>query len=525
MSTEREFLSDAELTNLKKEIEDLTGFRLASVHDEKAAADNGGDAQEASLHTLMREVELQPLSIDENGSYVKISEDSMQAWLFLEPPGEGKENYTFEELTDFLQKKGVMQGYHHSNLMAMIKKRIYDREILVAQGLDAVEGRDGYFEYKFDPEQYRSPKVLADGRVDYTSMSTLQNVKVGDVIAIYHHAQNGQDGYDIRGKALQTKKVKEIPPLRGPAISHEEDTDVYLATKAGKIEMKNGKIDIQTQHEINGDVTLITGKVEFYGDVVIQGNVEAGVVIRAGRNIEIKGTVEAVDLFAGGDIVLSRGIQGAQKAKISAKGSVFADFIEHTVVNAGGNVQANTILNSRITTDGTITLTGKKGAIIGGYSHAFRGVVATEIGNPVEIRTIVHCGCEKEVYQKIAQTKIRASELSTKLKSTSEEMMALRKKRIADPENFSELMENRLKEMEKSLLSQKTELEEVIKEKAFLEKKILLGQEASITVQGNVYRGTVVALGQMQMPIEYNTCYMKYFQQRGMIESSVIAYS
>lgn len=91
--------------------------------------------------------------------------------------------------------------------------------------------------------------------------------------------------------------------------------------------MKNGKIDIQALHEINGDVTLITGKVEFFGDVVITGGVESGVIIRAGRNIEIKGNVEAVSLFAGGDIILGRGIQGAQRAKIIARGIFMRIFL------------------------------------------------------------------------------------------------------------------------------------------------------------------------------------------------------
>lgn len=523
MSDSKDILSEDELEKLRKEIEELT---VESEHMENNPSLMAADQPNGQmLMNMIDETNMEPLSIDENGSYVKIAEDNMSAWLYLAPPGEGKEHYTLEEITEFLEKKGITKGYHHSNLVAMIKKKIYDREILIAAGLPAIEGHDGYFEYKFDPEQYRTPKILADGRVDYTSMSTLQNVSKGDVVAIYHHAEMGQDGYDIAGKPLQAKKVREIPALRGQAVSNEEDPDIYIATKDGKIEFKNGRVDIQTLHQIDGDVTLITGKVEFYGDVVIQGNVEAGVVIRAGRNIEIKGIVEAVDLFAGGDIILSRGIQGAQKARIIAKGNVLADFIEHTVVNAGGNVQANTILNSRVMADGTITLTGKKGAIIGGYSHALLGITATEIGNTAEIRTIVHGGCEKEVFQKALAVRARATELSGKLRSTSEEIMVLRKKRALEQENMTLMLENRLKGLEQSLIAFKTELEETILERDTLEKEVIAGETATIVVNGNIYRGTVVSLGQMQMPIEYTTCYMKYFQQRGMIESTVIAYS
>ena len=416
-------------------------------------------------------------------------------------------------------------GYHHSNLAAMIKKKVYDREILVAKGQPAVEGRDGYFEYKFDPDSYRAPKVLENGRVDYTNMSALSNVRKGDVVAVYHHAKIGQDGFDVKGKAIAAQKAKEIPPLRGQSISNQDNPDIYLATRDGKIEFRDGRIDIQALHEIHGDVTLITGKIEFFGDVVIDGNVEAGVIIRAGRNIEIRGTAEAVNLFAGGDVILGRGIQGAQKAKISARGNIFADFIEHTVVAAGGTVQANTILNSRISADEKVILTGKKGAIIGGYTHAAMGITATEIGNAAEVRTVVHAGSEKEVYQRFQEVRKKDAELTDKLKEIYEELEEIRKKLQSGAIKPMESLNIRVKKMKQDLTALKAEQVENRKECKDIEELMARRQNAEIAVSGNIYRGTVVCFAQMQIPIEHNTCFMKYYQQRGMIESSVIAYS
>lgn len=524
MGSNKKFFSEEEMAEFRRELEALT------MEDNMQSAAWGQEVQTASpegqiLKDIVDETNLIPLTIEENGSYVKISDDDMCAWLYLMPPGAGKEQYTMEELTGFLKKNGVMEGYHHSNLAAMIKKGVYEREIVVAQGQAAIEGNDGYYEYKFDPEQYKTPKVLADGRVDYTNMSTLQNVRKGDVIAVYHHARIGQDGYDIKGRPLHAKKVREIPPLKGQSVCAGENPDIYLAQKDGKIEFKNGRIDIQNLHELNGDVNLITGKIEFFGDIVINGNVEAGVVIRAGRNIEIKGTVEAVTLFAGGDIILSRGIQGAQRAKISARGNIYADFIEHTVVMAGGNVQANTILNSRISADGNVLLTGKKGAIIGGYTHAMMGITATEIGNDVEVRTVVHAGCEKETYLKLQKAKSRESALNDELKELSEKMKEIIRKKKASGSNYSSVLERKSREFEKQFIELKTELEEVRKDIRRMDVLVEKGQSSQIVVSGNIYRGVVVGLAQAQMPIEHSTCFMKYFQQRGMIEGSVIAYS
>lgn len=522
MSSNMEFFSEEEIAEFRRELEELTmGDESQNMDEQPADAFPEGQV----LQELVDETNLLPLTIDENGSYVKISEDDMCAWLYLMPPGTGKENYTMEELTEFLQKNGVMEGYHHSNLAAMIKKKVYEREIVVARGQAAIEGNDGYFEYKFDPEQYRTPRVLANGRVDYTNMSTLQNVRKGDVVAVYHHAKIGQDGYDIKGRPLQAAKVKEIPPLKGQSVYTEENPDIYLAQKDGKIEFKNGRIDIQNVHEINGDVTLITGKIEFFGDIVVNGNVEAGVVIRAGRNIEIKGTVEAVNLFAGGDIILSRGIQGAQRAKVSARGNIYADFIEHTVVMAGGNVQANTILNSRISADGNVLLTGKKGAIIGGYTHALLGISATEIGNDVEVRTVVHAGCEKETYLKLQNSRTSENAVLDEIRELSEQVTDIVRKKKAMGSGHSEVLDKKSKDIEGRLMKLKNELKEIRKDILRMEALLAKGQGAQIEVSGNICRGTVVGLGQAQMPVEHSTCFMKYYQQRGMIESSVLAYS
>lgn len=511
MKSKDNFLSGDEWAKLRMEAEALAG---ADSDKKTAGADGTAFSKDASARGL---------TLADNGSYIKIDDENMNAWLYLTPPAPERGAYTMEELTSYLEENGIKQGYHHSNLAAMIKKRVYQREILVAKGQPAIEGCDGCFEYKFDPDSYRAPKVLANGRVDYTNMSALPNVRKGDVVAVYHHARMGQDGYDIRGKAIAAQRVKEIPPLRGQSVSNEENPDVYVATKDGKIEYKDGRIDIQALHEINGDVTLITGKIEFYGDVVINGNVEAGVVIRAGRNIEIRGSVEAVNLFAGGDIILGRGIQGAQKAKVSARGNVFADFIEHTVVMAGGTVQANTIMNSRISADGMVVLTGKKGAIIGGYTHAAMGIMATEIGNVAEVRTVVHAGCEKEVYQRHQDVKKKEAELALQLKEKCDDLEGIRRKLTAAGPTDAAVI--RLRKLEQEIRSLKTEQEENRREGQELEGLILQRQGAEIAVSGNIYRGTVVCFEQMQIPIEHNTCFMKYFYQRGMIEGSVIAYS
>ena len=154
------------------------------------------------------------------GTYLRVEEDEMAAWLYLAPPDDGQ-IYSKKELITYLEHNGVVKGYHSSNLSAMIKKQVYDREILVAQGAECIEGKDGYFEYLFSPEEYGVPKIREDGTVDYTNVSALQNVRKGDKVAVYHYAVQGTDGYTVRGAEMKVKPSRDLPPMRGKGILRE----------------------------------------------------------------------------------------------------------------------------------------------------------------------------------------------------------------------------------------------------------------------------------------------------------------
>lgn len=451
------------------------------------------------------------------GTYLRVDEDEMAAWLYLAPPKK-EQTYTKRELESYLEQHGVVKGFHSSNLSAMIKKKIYDREILVARGAQTKPGTDGYFEYLFSPEEHGAPKVREDGSVDYSSMNALQNVHKGDKVAIYHYAVQGENGYTVLGGVMKADPVRDLPPMRGKGIIRENE--VYYADSDGKIEVKDGKIDIQNVHEIMGDVDAIIGKIEFFGDVIINGNVEGGVVIRAGRNIEIHGTTGAATLYAGGDVLLSRGIQGG--GKISARGNVYAEFIENTAVEAGGVVQSNVILNAQVNAKDKVITTGKKGAIIGGYTHALKSIEVITAGNDVELKTVLHCGYEPESFDRLLAARRRESEIKEKLSKLVDTMTeALREKRMRGA-NTSRATEASLLEWNSLKDEYFAELDKVGKEREALETTMEEGRDAFIKVDGNIYRNVVIGINAERMTLDRNTCFMRYSADKGVIEGKVI---
>lgn len=456
----------------------------------------------------------------DNGSYVKIAQDEMTAWLYLVPPIQGVK-FTKENIIDFLQSNGVMRGYHMSNIAAMVKKEVYEREIKVAVGREAKNGTDGYYEYCFAPTTTRAPEIREDGSVDYTSMSELQNVHKGETVAVYHHAVQGEVGYTVRGRETRPRPAKELPPLRGKGISRAPESDNYIAEMEGKIELKDNKIDIKNVHEVMGDVDLIIGRIEFYGDVIINGSVSAGVVIRAGRNIIIKGTVESVTMFAGGDIVLERGIQGGKKAKLEARGNIFADFIEHAQVTAKGDVTANSFLNAQVRAEGKIVATGKKGVILGGYVHGLQGVTAAILGNEAEMRTVVHAGYEKETYEKYVGIAAREAEAQEALSEAVDNAAGILKMKRLSASTMSKADEQRLAEMNKRKDECFLMLDEIREEKVRLEEEIAKGKGAKVLTEGDVFRGVIVGVQDSQFVVEEKSSFMQFEYMNGIVDGSV----
>ena len=430
---------------------------------------------------------------DKSRTYVRITENDRQAWLYL-CPKEGGVPYTKNELIELLRENDVVAGLNEDNLIAMAKKKVYEREIKVAEYIAPKEGTDGYYEYFFDVNRDRKkPLIREDGSVDYQSMNTVNSVQEGDVLAKYHPAVDGVPGIDVRGVEIPIRPVKNLPALKGKGIvTAPGDENVYLAAQEGKVEYRGGKIFVNNVHRITGDVDQLIGKIEFYGDVLIAGNVEAGTTVRVGKSLTIEGTVEAADLTAGGDIILKRGIQGNQKAKIVCAGDVYADFIEHTTVQARGNVEANIILNSHIEADGKVVLTGKKGTLIGGNVHGTKGIDCKELGNEAEVKTVVHAGLMD------VEGKIKASGNKTPLLAM--QLASLKERKTNLEERTAECREN---------------LEAV---NAYMDK----ARGATVKVEGNLYKGSIICIDQCKMPVTDNTMYMEYRNISGMIAGNVL---
>ena len=467
-------------------------------------------------------IELESREINKE-TVVRVTSDMHEGWLYLARPKEDRK-YTKEEILTLLESNGIRSGLIMSNIMAMIKKGVYERSIKVAIYKECSEGQNGYYEYFVDLAaiNQKTPSVKQDGSVDYSTVNLMIGVLKDQKICKYHPAVEGKAGFLVDGTPIEPTKTLELPPLKGKGFRFDPETNEYFAEIDGKLEIKDqNEIQIKGVHEIKGDVTQLNSRIEFNGDIEIDGNVESGTVIRSTRSVSISGVVEAAEIYAGGDIVLKRGIQGSNKAKVVCNGSVYADFIEHTMVKAKGDVNSNTILNSEVLADGMVNLTGKRGTVVGGYVHGRKGISCVNLGNSVEVKTVAHVGLETKDYLKNQEIMKKDASIRERLGEILERMLFISGQRKIRKITKSEINElNALNEEKKELMN---DLHTNQHDQEIINKIVEEARGAEIRVEDHIYKGVIIAVDASRMPILNDTRFMKYKNENGVIEGSVIA--
>lgn len=354
--------------------------------------------------------------IYENDKFkLSVEDNDMSARLML-APSDKDTVYTEEMVLSFLLANGIKMGVDKDKLNQYIAQACYYEEFVVAQGKIPVDGENGHYEMKFDTSSEIKPNIREDGSVDYLNTKLFEEINVGDVIAVYIPATSGTFGFTIRGKFLTPKKGRELSPLKGRGFDLSEDGKTYISNMKGKIEYKYGEINISEVYDFMGDLDHTHSHIRFSGDVRVHGDVAGGMIVDALGNVEIDGHVEGAVIRSGKNIVLKKGVQGAGRANIEAKGSIYGQFFEDSTISAGENIEVNYLLNCSTYARGKVNVRGRQGVILGGITHGVLGVEAHNVGNASELPTVIRIGASEEIMEQYAQAADNIKKIDDELK-------------------------------------------------------------------------------------------------------------
>ena len=271
---------------------------------------------------------------------------------------------------------------------------------------------------------------------------------------------------------------------------------------------------------VDGDLDAATGDVDFHGDVLVQGNVFAGVTLKTTGSITVNGHVETASLFAGKDVILKNGMQGSGAGVIRAGGNVMARFLEQTRVYAGNEVNTGAILNCDVESGHNVVIAGNKGTIIGGTVTAVEQITVASIGNRAGVTTQLVIGLDCEFKSKMGEIDRLTDEYQSNMTDAAKALDRLTYQLKAQPGN-PKLKQEKAEQMRRKINYQ-LKLQEVSEKREQLIDINRRSAEGRIIVNGIANVGCVIIINGVREALhsEYRNITFKKGRQEIKITSN-----
>lgn len=418
--------------------------------------------------------------------------------LSVDPPEGNGTPVSLDMLQRFLKEHRVVYGLDEDALQ-LLADGLYNKPLEIARGTPVCNGEDGSIKELFPREVKPTFKEREDGTINFKEMNLVVNVEEGQTLCEITLPTDGTEGRNVYGSPIK--------PRRGlaPVVPAGENTKVIeegrklVAAKTGSLVFQKGKFRVEPVLKVD-NVDNSTGNLRFNGDIVVKGFVQEGFEIYSTGNVRIEGSVEGASIYADGSILLVNGINGMGRGILQAGKEITSKYIENCSIRAGGDVKAETIVNSTVETDGNVEISGKRGRIAGGKLTVFGSINSRRVGSRSAVQTVIVLGSTPSMMREKMELENRLKELNDKYEEMRKSLDYLERldkaKQIITPERKKTLNQMRLqapvlKMKRAKLMEQKAELEErlqgvahcmLVSQKVYPPTKIMIGN-ASMVIQ------------------------------------------
>lgn len=410
-----------------------------------------------------------------------------------------------EEVARALQQAGVTFGVSQEAVARVAAGGGRGNPLRVAAGTPPAPGADGYIEWCFLPE----PAVKA----------LYRNAVAGQRLAVVHPPEPGTPGVSVLGRPIAPVPGKAA--LLRPGSNTAPDTkdgSAICATAAGNIVVADGRIEVQPVLTIRGGLDYTSGKIDFAGSIVVQGDIAGEVVIRAGGSLTVHGNVDDADIEAGGDVVVDKGFVGRGKGRIVAGGSVSLLHLLNQSVTAARDVRiARESVNGAICAGGRVE--APAAVFAGGSICADGDVVAGTIGSSDGAGAKVRVGRRGRILERITASERELKQAEARLGEVKEAVYRLVRLQL-DAGGLDEAKRaalGRLQEAQKQLPQQIAALRA---EQQSLKEEMKVNQAVTITVHGTIYDNTMMEINGIRKMVDAALEGVIFREHAGAIEAS-----
>lgn len=465
------------------------------------------------------EVRLSPvviLPIDEHMK-LDIGEERMYAKVRFYPPSDSGKLMSKEEIVSTLVHFGVKYGLDEHVLNNFLNDRQYCTDYILAKATPAVQGHDAVINYYFNTDLTLKPKTNEDGSVDFHQLDMISRCKKDELLATLTPMDPGKPGIDVCGNIIRPAKVNNRVLRHGNKIRLSEDGLQMYSEVDGHVTITDGRVFVSDTYEIPADVDASTGDIVYDGNVVIRGNVITGFSVKAKGDIEVNGVVEGARIEAGGQIVLKRGMQGMNKGILIATGNIITKFIENAEVIAGGYITTESILHSRVSAKGDITVGGRRGFVTGGEIRSGTMISVKTAGSQMGTTTLLEVGIDPRILEEFRELEKKLATMISDKDKLVQSLALFRKKLSSDslltPEKKSYLMK-----ITQSNIVLETQINEARKRYEELRAEMDSNSGGTIKVQDTVFPGTKIVISNVIYFVRDEVQHSKFIRDRADIK-------
>ena len=206
-----------------------------------------------------------------------------------------------------------------------------DVEVIVARGVKPVPPVDGRVEMVCDLKT-RVPNAAEGDRVDILDRGRFNSVNAGDVLAVLHHPVPGTPGMNVYGEEVSPPAPRQPRLAAGSGVKLVKNGTMAVVEVTGRPILRRGVLQVSPQLVIGQNVDVSTGNVEFKGDVVVLGDVQESLTVKAGGSVNIHGSVYHAHILAEADVsIADKLIGGSVSAGIKQPGLAKAVKLLHSL--------------------------------------------------------------------------------------------------------------------------------------------------------------------------------------------------
>ncbi|MDW6004978.1 DUF342 domain-containing protein [Vibrio mangrovi] len=440
---------------------------------------------------------------------IELAEQSMIASMVVTGAYGGR-GLLGSDLVHALAHSHVVKGINKAALKKVLitSKSLPPGEVFtqpIARGKNPVDGVDTKFIPLVDDVNKR---VLAPQRKENSSKLDMRNlgetitVGEGDEVMRRIPSTKGTPGYTVQGTVIPAKPGNDFPMKegKGTALS-SKDPNLLVATISGMPLIKERSIDVDNALCMQ-NINVTTGHVKFKGCLIITGNVEAGMIVRATGSITIAGFIESADVQAQGDIQVGKGIIGhttnddeKRTCTVKSGGSIKANYAQYSELQAHDDIHLTVHSISNNIRCGqdlyVIDEKEKQGTLSGGTAKVGGKITCVNLGVEGDTTTRVEAfACYASYRERLEQYKEQYKETQAKT------MEVVRRELEFNKKPKEERTEEGRQEIERFKLESS---EQMIKEKdmlAVLEDEFEdMLRENTIEVKSKVFSHVIIQFG------------------------------